>query len=50
MTKYKDWKYEKEVRCAYFLSKKDPRIHDGKDDEGNKIWLLDMPVSIKKYT
>lgn len=49
LIKFKDWKYEKEVRCAYALGKKNPRIHDGVDDEGKRIWLLDMmPARIKK--
>ncbi len=48
LTKSRDWKYEKEVRCAYTLGQKHPRIHDGEDKNGNKIWLFDMPVHIKK--
>ena len=48
LTKFKDWKYEKEVRCAYSSDEKNYGIHDGIDDEGKKIWLFDMPVNIKR--
>ena len=48
LTKFKYWKYEKEVRCGYSINNKSSRIHEGKDKNGNKIWLLDMPVNIKK--
>lgn len=46
--KFKDWKYEKEVRCAYSFNEKHSRIHDGKDRHGNNIRLFDMPVKIRK--
>ena len=48
LTKFKGWRYEKEIRCGYSLNKKNPRIHKGKDKNGKPIWLFDMPVDIKK--
>lgn len=48
LTKFRDWKYEKEVRFAYSFDEQNPRIHDGVDDEGKKIWLFDMPANIKR--
>ena len=41
--KSKEWKYEKEVRCAYSLNKLNSKIHKEIDEKGKEIFLLDMP-------
>ena len=41
-----EWKYEKEFRCVFSLTKHDSRINEHKYQE-KKIWLLDMPKNIK---
>lgn len=47
LTKYIDWKYEKEVRCGYSAKQPNDKIHPGVDRVGKPIKLLEMP-SIKK--
>ena len=42
LTKFIDWQYEKEVRCGYSANLANPKIHDGVDDDGNPIKLLDV--------
>ena len=49
LTKYIDWKYEKEVRCGYSASKQNEKIHSGTDKKGNQIKLLNMPKARKIY-
>ena len=49
LTKYTDWKYEREVRCGYSAKKPNDKIHLGTDDDGNPIKLLEMPTIRRIY-
>lgn len=47
LTKYKDWKYEKEARCGYSINSADPNIYNNIGKNGKPIKLLRMPGTIK---
>ena len=49
MTKSIDWKYEGEIRCVYSAKKRDKKIYETLDDNGNIVILLKMPKIKKVY-
>ena len=43
LTKSEDWQYEGEVRCVYSSKRRDSKITEGKDADGNPALFLTMP-------
>ncbi len=44
LIKSRQWSYEGEIRCAYSKNKRDSKIYDSTDKEGNNLFLLRMPA------